>query len=236
MEIKSIQALLDAHLKTQNLEGLEARRDGKFHPSSFGQCFRKQYWLRQGVEPTNPTDERTLRVFACGHLFHDLIQGLIPEKQTEVKVLTDDISGSADIVTDDEVIDIKSIHSKGFFYMDAAHYDVKKEKRTNWLQVATYANILGKSKIRLVFVSKDDLLIKEYGDLTANWYNDIDQEIRTLKIFWQNQLMLPPAQPRAYGATEFGVSGECAKYCCFRDKCFALENYTPEPFKKKEKR
>jgi len=236
MEIKSIQALLDDHLRKTNLEGLEARRDGKYHPSSFGQCFRKQYWLRKGVEPTNPNDERTLRVFAAGHLFHDLIQGLIPDHQTEVKVLTDDISGSADIVTEDEVIDIKSIHSEGFFYMDAAHYDVKKGKITNWLQVAAYAMLLNKPKIRLVFVSKDDLLIKEYGDVTANWIGAVEQEIRTLKIFWQNQNELPPAKPRAYGATEFGKCMECQKYCQFRDKCYQVESYSPELAVKKEKK
>jgi len=184
---------------------------GKFTPSSMGRCYRFQIWKRRKEEPTNPPDVRVLRIFKVGHLFHDFIQGFLPEHQTEVKVETEDIIGYADIVTEEEVIDIKSQNSRGFWYMKKDSYDITKEKFTNILQVSVYAYLLGKPKTQLIFVSKDDLCAETYGFSMNVWKEKVEKELATLRDWWKKG-DLPPAEPRAYGGKE-------CQYCPFRDKC-----------------
>jgi hypothetical protein len=154
-------------------------------------------------------------VFAVGHLFHEYIQSQLEGYEKEVKVETDDILGFADLVSEDEVIDIKSQHSKAFWYMKKDSYDITKEKYTNILQVMTYCYLLGKPKGRLIFVSKDDLCTEEYGFHLDKWFGEVTTEIQTLREWWigmEATSELPPAIPRAYG-------GKDCQYCMFLDRC-----------------
>lgn len=217
----AIQDLIDQALIRPDRVG-----SGKWKPSSFGYCYRRQYWERKGEKVTNPPDKRTLRVFKAGSLFHDFVEGLLKEKhadiQTEVLIETDDTKGYADIVNGDEVTDVKSIHSQGFTYLDKTS-DIKKEKYNNWLQLATYAVLLNKPRMRLVFVSKDDLRIQEYSlPVDEYWKCAVDTELLTLNKYW-NFKELPPAQPRCFKQKD-GTFKECEKYCPFYDKCVQTEN------------
>jgi len=179
----------------ENVNGLQERIDqalqaeqdsrsgigsGKWKPSMLGRCYRAHYWARADEPRTNPPDARALRVFKAGHLFHDFAQGFFPLDQKEIKVENEDILGFADLVGEDIVRDIKSQHSRAFWYMQKKNCDIKKEKFTNWLQVAVYGKILNKPRISLVFISKDDLTIAEYVDFTNNWIETVDNEIRRL--------------------------------------------------------
>lgn len=212
--MESIQSLIDKKL----LEKEKRIRSGRINPSSFGRCFRYQIWNRQDLPPSNPPDIRVERVFAAGKLFHDFVQGLLPDHETEVKIETEDILAYADIVLPDEVVDLKSVHSRKFWYMDKNSYNIETENLPHILQVASYSLLLGKPRARLVYISKDDLCIREYGFFAEKWKEKVGGELYKLREYWNRQ-ELPPKEPRAYGKDRTGKSKECSTYCCFRDKC-----------------
>lgn len=209
-----IQKLIDECLAKEQESRSQRVRSGLWSPSLFGRCYRAQYWNRKDEPVTDPPDARVLRIFKAGKLFHDFVQKLITEQhlniQTEVKVLTEDICGYADIVNDNCVWDIKSIHSKAFWYMDKQ--DIAVTKFPHILQVMTYAIILKKPNTRLVYISKDDLCIREYGFIVnERWEEEVSNELKKLNEFWANE-WLPPAEPRAY-------KGKECQYCGFKTKC-----------------
>ena len=213
-----IQKLIDESIaKTQ-----EKRKDrvssGKISPSQMGYCFRRQYWYRKGEPQTNPPDARTLRVFKCGNIFEDFVSVYLPDTiQKQVKVETEDVKGYADYVLPDEVVDLKSQHSKSFWWSKRPDYDINVEKRPNILQVMTYAYFLKKPKGKLVFISKDDLCINEYGFHIDKWGKEIENELSTIRDFWSKDI-LPPAQPRCYWNKKLKKFKEC-EWCPYMDKC-----------------
>jgi len=216
----SIQKLLDDHLKALNDKRAERIPSGKYKPSLYGACYRRQYWAKNNEPVTDPEDERGLRVFYAGNLFHEFVQQFFPKAEKEVLCETGYSKGFADLVTEDEVIDLKSQHSMSFWHM-AKSTDIYKDKFNNWLQVAFYAKELGKKFCRLVFISKDDLCIQEYVMETAKIEPDLLLEVTKLVSIKE----LPPAQPRLYWKEKTKQFGECS-YCNFRTKCKAVENGT----------
>ena len=214
-----IQKVINDKIEQEQIDRAGRVRSGLISPSSFGRCFRYQIWNRKNEPPTNPPDLRTLRVFKCGHLFHDFVESHLPPHQREVEIRVDDIYGFADIVLPDEVVDVKSQHSKSFWYMEKSDYNIEKEKISNILQVCCYAHLLKKPKFTLMFVSKDDLCIAEYSFFTDKYVHLVNEELKALRGWWIAE-NLPPKQPRAYGFDKkTGISNECGKYCSFRDKC-----------------
>ena len=203
----SIQKLIDDAIALDNSE--PRTPSGKFNPSYLGQCHRKHFWKRKGVESDNPPNDRTFRVFKCGDLFEHFVCQHIPAMQKQVVIETDDFKGFADIVSEDEVMDVKSINSKAFWWMDKDTYDITVEKRHNILQVIFYAKELNKPKARLVFIEKDTLSIKEYGFFVSKWIDDLVKEISILRKYWTDN-KLPDAEPQA--------GWEC-RYCSFAEKC-----------------
>jgi len=221
----NITKLLDDNTKKIDKENERRVRSGKFSPSMLGRCYRAQYWNRKDETVTNPPDMRTKRVFQAGNLFHKFIQDLIPEGQVEVQVDTEHVGGRADIVTDDEVIDIKSQHSRSFWYMQKKKEEsetqfmdrIREEKAPNLLQVAFYATILKKPNMRIAFVSKDDLCITEFVFKTEEFKALLDSEIQILINFWEEN-KLPKANPRCYMDKKTGKSKECT-FCSWRNRC-----------------
>ena len=207
-----IQDLIDKALEPKE----KKPRSGKWSPSSFGRCYRYQYWLRKDEPVINPPDARVLRVFKSGSLFHNFVQGLVAGDK-EVEIETDDVKGYADIVNDEEVVDIKSQHSYSFWHRKKEENNIKEKLYPNWLQVMWYCQVLNKKRGRLVFVSKDDLCIQEYmQDNDEYWKGEVSKELTKLRLYWQAD-KLPPAQPRAY-KDKLGDPQEC-KYCLWKDKC-----------------
>lgn len=219
--VKSVQELIDATLEPKE----KRQRSGKWSPSSFGKCYRNQYWNRAD-EPGTPIDARTLRVFKAGNLFHDFVQGLLIGETVKKEVLVEceDVKGFADLVNSEEVIDIKSQHSQAFWYRQKeikASLDVEKSIRemfyNNWLQVCYYAIQLQKPFVRLVFISKDDLVIQEYRQpVDGYWVNEVNKELESLRQFWVSKTV-PQATPRLYKQKD-GTFKECS-YCQFAEKC-----------------
>ena len=225
--MEGIQKIIDDSLLKEQVDRATRQRSGKISPSQLGRCYRYQFWYRKGEKPSNPPDARTLRVFRCGHLFHDFVQKFIPDQETEVKCDKNDIFGYADIVTKEAVIDIKSQHSYGFHYMKDKVYDIAKEKYTNWLQVACYAQILGKATVSLLFVSKDDLCVMQYAMPTKKWIPEVEKELAIIRANWvKNEL--PKAEARAYGGKE-------CKYCSYFDKCGEIGDRPALPEKRAKK-
>lgn len=215
--MQTIQQIIDKALEPQPRE-----RSGKFSPSSFGGCFRKQIWNRRDEPKSNPPDSRTLRVFEAGHIFEKFVVDLLPEpKELQVLVEEDDVKGYADIVFDNEVVDIKSQNSKAFWYMKKwGKKGIVEEKRHNWLQVGYYAWRLQKDFIRLVFVSKDDLCIAEYVQNAIEWAIPVETELEALRYLWKKG-DLPPAKPRLFPQKD-GTYKEC-EYCDWHDLCQKIE-------------
>jgi len=219
-----IQEIIDEALKSRE----QHEPSGLIRPSSLGQCYRRQYWSRKGEKPSNPIDERTMRVFKCGNIFEEFVVKNIlskhPDWQTQIEVNKDDIHGYADLVTPDEVDDVKSQHSRKFWHNDRemkAGGDIRAMFYNNWLQVLTYAWILVKPKARLIYISKDDLCIQEYvQELDNYWLNEIDMELAKDRYYWDFKT-LPPAEPRLYGGIE--TKKEC-EYCQFFASCDAVEH------------
>lgn len=210
-----LQQKIDEALLKEQEERKDRVRSMKWKPSMLGRCYRAHFWARKSEPESNPVDTRTLRVFAVGKLFHTFVQGFLPNTQVEVKVEDENIMGYADVVGDDVVYDIKSQHSKSFWYSKKSGYDVKKEKYTNWLQVMLYAKMLGKKFGCLMFVSKDDLCIEEYVLALSDWEAEVDKELKILNDFWAAG-ELPPAVPRCYNGKE-------CQYCSYLDKCKEYE-------------
>jgi len=224
--MRSVQRILADVLDKEREVRKNRERSGKFNPSSFGQCFRRQIWNRMNVEPSNPPDNRTLLVFKCGTLFHDFIQGLMTADTAglgiEVRVEEDDVLGYADVVSNDEVIDIKSQHSFAFKYMHEEGFDVETDKIDHVMQVSYYAIRLGKPNYRMVYVSKDDLLIEEYSRPVGEWVKmKLEEELKTLREYWANKT-IPEAKPRLYKDKKTGKCKECT-YCQMKDKCDEYE-------------
>lgn len=203
-----LQEQIDTYLQEQ-YHNKKINLAKKWSPSSFGRCFRYQYLSRKNTPPTNPPDSRALRIFACGNIFHKFVENFYPNVQKEVLVENDDIKGYADLVLPNCALDIKSVHSKSFWWINKPNYDFSKEKFKEILQLMTYAWLLNKDRGILVLVSKDDLCIDERIFHLNQWQGHIHAELRTLRAAWEFET-LPKPEPR--------FNNEC-KYCIYKDKC-----------------
>jgi hypothetical protein len=218
-------------LKDSLLKEQEKRKDrvrsGKFNPSSFGQCFRRQVWNRLNETPSNPPDLKGLTIFRVGKWYHDGLEAVLPDHQTEVEIDLFDVKGYADIVLEDEVADLKSIREYGFKKIKKLEGDeIFHEKPEDVIQVVFYAITLKKPKARLSYIAKDSHEVKEF-ELDVNAFRDIvEDELITLRHYWDahrlNNLLLPKAKPRLYGGNE-------CKYCQFKGKCEEYED-SKKPF------
>ena len=215
----NIEQIINDHLAKKNEERNSRVRSGKYNPSKMGRCYKAQLMDRQDIEPSNPIDERGLRVLACGTHFHNWIQGMLPDHDTEVKIENDDFCGYADIVTEDMVIDLKSQHSNAWHWMTKEGYNFNDQKRHDIFQVTFYAMMLGKPMASLCYISKDDLCVYQRTFEIKHFIIEVENEISMLHHFWQEQNVPAPAG-RAYGIDKkTGHSNECAKYCPYRDMC-----------------
>jgi hypothetical protein len=220
----NIQNLIDTALIKEQEEKSKRVRSGKFSPSSFGRCYRYQFWNRKNEKQTNPPDVEALRRFKVGNIIHSYAQSFFPTAQREVIVLSgDDLVGYADIVLENEVVDIKSCRSYEFKTFAKEDYDIKVDKFQNCLQVCTYALYLNKPQARLIFIEKDALDSKEFIIKTQDFKEQIEDELEILRGHWKKQ-ELPKAIPRAYGGKE-------CNYCGFKDKCLTIEGKTIEILK-----
>jgi len=231
----NIETILNQAIAKDTEERKSRESSGKFVPSLFGCCFRRQYWKRSKEPESNPIDERTWRVFKCGSLFHSFVGELVlseyAEAKTEVRIETEDVLGYADIVIseiDERVIELKSMHSRGFWYLarqkDEKEEDflarVKRDKLPHFLQCAWYGLQL-KKECSIIYISKDDLCMLQFDFSHKEFEKNLEDELMFLNLHWKNGL--PKAKPRAYINAKTGKSKEC-DYCAWQDLCKNIEN------------
>lgn len=186
-------------------------KSGKISPSSFGWCYRRQWYKHNGQPETDPMDFQGWAKVTLGQVIHRVFQAMFPKECCEVKVETDDCFGYADIVLEDRVIEIKSQSDWAFKYHTKKGFDVKSEKVDNWLQVAFYAMVLNKPKVELDFINQKQISdIVEYEDETIKWIPKVDEELKLIKEAIKGQI--PDANPRLYAGKE-------CKYCSYRTVC-----------------
>ena len=217
----NIQKIIDEDLLSKQKP---REYSGKIGASSLGQCYRRTYWAIKREPPTNPPDTRTLRVFECGNLFHEYIQNKLTDYQLEQAYEDDVVSIRVDGVNEEEVLEIKSMHSRGFWRMDKEleTKTIQEIKPQHVLQLMCGCKYFNKKIGRLVYVSKDDLCIKEFRLIVdIAQLKRVEEEIATIKR-WIDGDTLPPAEPRLYGLNKKGYAREC-EYCNFKDKCTEVE-------------
>lgn len=211
----SFQKIIDKGLELEQYSRKDRIRSGRFSCSNFGRCYRMQFWDRKNEKQTNPPSTESLRRFKIGNLIHQYMQQFFPNGQKEVKMLIeDDVIGFADIVLDNEVVDIKSCRTYEFKTFFKKDYDIRIGKNTNCMQVCAYALFLGKPFARLIFIEKDALDSKEFILETKDFKKDIEEELEILRGYWKND-KLPAPLPRAYGGKE-------GKYCSYQLKCLEM--------------
>lgn len=227
-----LERLLNDWLVQQRQKDQMARDHSKFWASDAGRCRLMRFWRRQGREETDPSDERSLRIFAVGKAFHLLIQQMLRDAgklfAAEMTVETTHIIGHVDGLIRENghlaLYDFKTVHSRKFWHTDGdRHYR---------LQTATYRLLLPKGiqelvKVaRVAYISRDDLLIKEV-EITEEDVQEACADWDALITAWKAQEE-PAPNPSSW---------ECARYCPYRSACpfarqFAAQErkQTREPF------
>jgi len=231
----SFVALLNNKLLKEQEERTKRERSGCVSPSKLASCYHRQYLYIKGFQESNPVDLPTLKRFLRGNIIHKYIQNLVTETEIEVKgeIKGATLLGYADVVEDDYVLDIKTMEDWAFSWLRKDGFDVTKDKESEWIQVACYGLLLGKPKIKLLFVNNKDVnQMEEYEDFTDNWTDKVFDYVETLQSYVGNDRE-PPCEPRLYKKN--GVSVEC-NYCQFRTLCHTRRGLTwVEPSKKTKK-
>lgn len=146
----------------------------EFRCSMLNVCDRKMYYSKKyPVEPT----EYQLGIFTVGHIIHKTIQDLVTDEfDCEIPVRYDDdltdvvIVGHADLVSDDKVVDIKTVSRLPNSVYDNHH-----------LQVNTYAYLLEKPYYGLLYVEKNTLQTRYFEfETSENLFNYVLEKCRTV--------------------------------------------------------
>ena len=189
-----------------------------WHPSALGSCLTGQYLKRLGVKPDREYDDRMLRVFAVGKMFEDWLVDQIEKKQkVERQVRIEwpeyDLSGYADFVANGIPHEIKTVHSKAFWYMSREG----GPKIQHRMQLWTYLKCLDKPEGRLIYLSKDDLAISEYIVLLSDKeiQETVEEELSILNEAWEKKVAPNPPPEDSW----------TAKYCRWHSQCITQNSY-----------
>ena len=208
----------------------EERKITSWQASKLGSCLTGVYLERLGIKPDTEFDNRTLRVFSCGHIFEEWIVDLCkkqPGNTVETQVRAElpeyDATGYADMVVSNDkkyVYEIKSKHSYGFKYLD-----LEGANRQHCMQVWFYMKALGIDEARIFYVSRDDLRVADFKvELNDEQLaKDVLNELSILNEAWQKKIPPPPLLSRK---DEKGKEKEWRiTYCRFHSKCTSQKTY-----------
>lgn len=178
----SMQGLINNFLR--EVAGEEEANEGDakgFRASGLGSCKLKRHWKRLGKKG-DPIDDRGLRVFAVGHLFHEWLQKMTRLKGisifSEIELEYRDPKTGKILLTghlDDllyvkelhalVLMDYKTVHSQKFHYLDRGEKDSHYEKQVisyMLMLIQKFPFLLGILRdLRILYVSKDDLCVRE---------------------------------------------------------------------------
>ena len=207
----TIQDIIDEAL----VDDREPRTKTHWYASDLGKCPASAYFARQGIAPSNPPDARARRIFSIGNTFEawlfDKIKAKYPTAyQPETQTIEEwNLRVRPDAVLPDEVHEYKTVHSNKF------HWMLKKGEgadRHYLMQLYCGMKAMGKNG-RLVYMSKDDLVIAEFElKLDDPIKEEVEAEVKLLNDAWVAQK--PPA-PRCIGTW-------LEKYCGHAEHCKKL--------------
>jgi len=183
-----------------------------WYVSSLGSCLTANYLARKGIA-TKEFDDRTLRVFKVGNMFEDWLVEQVAEGEKDfetqigmggkvvngelIKSKKEDseISGYADLRIGNMIYEIKTKHSKAFWYMNKRHMGPNRQHE---YQLWTYLKLLNKPEGRLVYLSKDDLAILEYPVFLKDkeLESEVMNEINILNEAWEKGLPPKPVEDK----------------------------------------
>jgi hypothetical protein len=208
-----IAQLINEHIASLR-QSTEFKTD-KFRCSDAGRCHLMRYWKRQGKQ-ADGFDERTLRVFEVGHLFHAWVQNILGQRgvliDAELEVEDKHRRGHLDAIVDTPagliLYDFKTVHSRKFHWN---RKDGKPIDRHYAMQAMTYAMMLpiGVADIRIAYISKDDLCIEEASVF------DVDNIIDATRWDWLSLITCWDAQTEP---NPNPMTWECG-YCIYGTEC-----------------
>lgn len=220
--IKTVTQTLDDYLMLKEQEKqkeFEKDRAKYWRASGMGQCYRKRFYERQGMEG-QPLEPRMLRVFEVGNILHGYLQDLLKEAgeliSAEEEFTNGIVKGHIDAIVKGEkgyiIYDFKTVHSRKFSYLkkEADPHYIKQLLTYTMLAKKKYKNI---QESRLLYISKDDLRMQEIPYQLSDFIEkEIKQELADLENYWKcNQL--PPAKPQ-----QEWECGYCQFIQCKRNK------------------
>jgi len=213
-----IRELINNSLLKEQERSNQRIRSGRWNPSSFGRCYRYQFWNRKDEPVSNALDADTLRKFAIGKMIHSWVQEIVCRSTLaiiESGIDTADCSAFVDIELQDSIVEIKSVRSFAFKLMKKEGYDVTEDKLPNILQLMYYVVEKGKSTGILYFIDKDSMEDREFEFKVEDWKDTVQEELEILNGYWK-QDKLPPALARCFHGKECG-------YCGFHNHCLKIE-------------
>jgi hypothetical protein len=233
------QTVID-YLETQK-EPFESKHPGWAWGHEAGGCSRAIGFRIAGLERSDPFPNHTKWNFHLGTSIHnDIKDALLSEAQafgqpcaTEVDWELDGISGRADIVTADEVWELKSGNSWGFegAYYGAKGGQPKGPENDDILQGFLGAKALGMSKVHVVYASKQPSKRKPAAivDWVFHWTpqreEEVEAEIARLQgvRFVVADGELPKAFHRGEAITNPKDKGFPCGYCGWKRLCCTLK-------------
>lgn len=190
------------------------------HPSMAAQCARKiwyqMYASEQGLA-NMPMITGTLIHAFIGECIKQLDQGFQVEVPIDLRPKYP-IIGVADITSDNEVADLKTTSSQGLFFRKREG----KASKSHILQAGIYAWALGKSKIVIIYISREKFNTLAYGYNVADYLEEIKLEMERL-TFIRTFPFRPNRELPDGRVLQPLVDWEC-KFCNFRRKCLKGED------------
>lgn len=213
-----IALMLEEALLQEQREKGDRERSGKMNPSSFGQCYLRQFRHRRNDKQSDPPSMDTLKMFFAGNIIERIVTDKVSKEFQQIVVEEEDIKGVIDFAVEgeDEICEVKSMNSWLFKKKLPDEQDIDQLFAVvpqYVFQSTYYALRKNKKLVRLIFVSKslDRLEIKEYVFEAEKFKDRVEEEIKINREWWTKQ-ELPEPKPRLYDLKE-------CQYCQFSTDC-----------------
>lgn len=222
-----VQSAIDNYIK----ENREEKERNSFYITDLARCPSGVFLERSGVEPTEGFSERQFRVFEAGNVFEEFaLKALRDGEGYEIKeqgsIVIDGFRGRYDglIIQDNHahVLEFKSMHSRGFHWMNKSGEDAKEhhiEQMMCYLHGLKdeYETVVGS----VIYISKDDMCIKQ-ADFAydEDMMKDLLMRIEILNQAWKAGAIPTPAKAVVFDEArgKYTVNWK-AKYCPYHDQC-----------------
>jgi CRISPR/Cas system-associated exonuclease Cas4 (RecB family) len=225
-----LQHIVNTSLRQEREAEREQHQRQGWYATDLGQCLGGIY--RQRLEGPPEYDDRRLRLFSVGNIFHSWLVNKVKEAGyqalTEERVESPEhhFSGRADLIVvgDDKSVlyEIKTMHSQGFWYRQKAgglalpHHELQTTAYM-WLLRDRFPDM----EANICYVSKDDLSVLtapvEYKEENVA---EVKRQLSALNQAWEAQTPPEPA-PAVIFDNSLGkwVVNWQAKYCNSHDQC-----------------